>query len=259
MPEAGPYTAPTPPKHYKIFGARPVLEALDAGYEIDKVLIKRNMGGDQTRELEGILARRGVQLQRVPEQALNKHTGSDKHQGVVAFVAPILYQPLEETLMTLFDQGENPLLVFPAGVTDVRNLGALARSAGGMGAHAMLLAASGRARVNAEAVKASAGALYHLPVCRLAHVQPSLEYLQASGVTIIGCYEAGQQRLWNASLQGPTCLLLGGESEGIPKEWLAYCDQTARIPMAGTGVASLNVSAAAAMLFYEALRQREQT
>jgi 23S rRNA (guanosine2251-2'-O)-methyltransferase len=182
-------------------------------------------------------------------------TGADRHQGCVAFVSPIQYHKLEDVVLGLFERGESPLLLFPAGVTDIRNFGSIARTAECMGVHAILMPTTHSARVNADALKTSAGALFHLPVCRVPGYGPALDYLKHSGFQIIGCYEKGEFPLRQLSFTTPTCLIIGGEAEGIPEAVLAKCDATCRIPMQGQ-VGSLNVAVATGMLLYEAQRQR---
>jgi 23S rRNA (guanosine2251-2'-O)-methyltransferase len=243
------------PKDTKIYGLRPVLEALEAGQDLEKILIRKGHDSPLAHELREALKHSGIQLQEVPVQKLNKFTGTEKHQGVVAFVSPITYQPLEEIVIDLYERGETPLLLMPVGVTDVRNLGAIARSAECLGAHAILMPGGGRARVNADAIKTSAGALMHLPVCRVTHIGPSLDYLRESGVQLVGVYEEGNLSLWQAPLNGPACLIVGAEDTGIPYPIRKKCDVTVSIPMQGR-IASMNVSVTAGMAMYEAMRQR---
>ena len=178
------------------------------------------------------------------------------HQGVLAFISPITYQEIESIVPFLFDQGKNPFLVILDGVTDVRNLGAVARSAECAGADALILPALGSARVSADAVKTSAGALMNLPVCRTHNLPETLEYLRQSGIHIAAVTEKSKKTYYQCDFTGPLALMLGSEDTGISRECLDKADSRIRIPMKGT-TASLNVSVAAGIMLFEVLKQRE--
>ena len=243
-------------KTHKIYGINSVTEALDAGRDFDKVMLRRDMGGKAIKQLVERLEKESVPIQKVPDVRLKKETGGgDQHQGIVAFVSPIKYFRIEDVLMQLYERGETPFFVLPAGVTDMRNLGGIARSAEGMGAQAIILSADGRTRVNADALNTSAGALQHISVVRVPEMVLAIEYLKQSGVRVIACDERGETRLWDAELSGPICLVIGAEGEGIPQKVRAACGESINIPMAGE-INSLNVSVASGMALYEIHRQR---
>jgi len=245
----------SPPDTVKIYGLRPILEAIAAGQTLSRVLLRRDAGGDILREVEQACKQDGIPIQRVPVQALNKFTGQEKHQGAMAFVSPVEFQNLESKVLADFDDGKAPVYVLPVGVTDVRNLGSIARTCECVGVDALLLPSKGTASLNADAVKTSAGALFHLNVVRVPHLMPALDYLQNSGFQLAGVYEEGEYTVMHMDFSDPIVLLLGAEGEGLPPEVQERCDVSMRIPLLGK-TASLNVSVAAGMVLYEVLRQR---
>ena len=242
------------PSQQMIFGLRPVIEAIDAGREISKVLLRKGMeGGDTHRELMIALRKHDIPSQIVPIEKLNRVTRKN-HQGVIAFVSPVEYARIENLIPALFEKGETPFIVICEGVTDTRNIGAIARSAECAGAHALLLPVKGSAMLSADAVKTSAGALNHIAVCRTDNLKTSLVFLKNSGLKIIATSEKASNIYHQTDLSGPIVLLLGAEDTGLPAEYLRMADVTVKIPVKGK-VASLNVSAAAAVVLFEIVKQ----
>ena len=241
------------PSQQMIFGLRPVLEAIDAGREISKVLIRKGLEGDTFRELMALMRKLDIPSQTVPMEKLNRVTRKN-HQGVIAFVSPVEYARIENLIPALFENGENPFIIVCEGVTDTRNIGAIARSAECAGAQALLLPVKGSAMLSADAVKTSAGALNHIAVCRTDNLKSTLFFLKNSGLKIIAATEKANDVYHQADLSGPAALLLGAEDTGLPKEYLRMADVTVKIPVKGK-VPSLNVSAAAAVLMYEMVKQ----
>ena len=239
--------------HQMIFGLRPVMEAIDAGREISKVLLRKGLESDMCRELMVSLRRHDIPAQVVPVEKLNRMTRKT-HQGVIAFVSPVAYARIENLIPALFEKGEYPFIVVCEGVTDTRNTGAIARSAECAGAHALLLPDKGTAMLSADAVKTSAGALNHIAVCRTNNLKSTLVYLKNSGLKIIAATEKARDVYHQTDLSGPAALILGAEDTGISAEYLRLADVTVKIPVKGQ-VASLNVSAAAAVLMYEMVKQ----
>ncbi len=237
-----------------VFGIRAVMEALNAGKEIDKIWIRKNLEGDLSRELSEVLKGYEIPVQRVPQEKL-MHLSSKNHQGVVAFISPITYQRLDQLIPSLYDQGIMPFVVVLDGITDVRNFGAIARSCACAGVHAVILPQTGSVSVNADAIKTSAGALYHLPVCRERNLKESLRFLKLSGLKLIGASEKADKNYRDADYSGPMALILGAEDQGIAPIHLSLCDEIVQIPVLGD-IASLNVSVAGGILMYEALRHR---
>lgn len=241
-------------KNEMIFGARAVIEAIQAGKEIDKVLIKKDIQSDLSKELLAALKDTFIPVQRVPVERINRITKKN-HQGVIAFISPITYQRTEDIVPFLFEQGKNPLLIMLDGLTDVRNFGAIARTCECAGVDAIIIPNKNSVSVNADAIKTSAGALHTLPVCREANLRNTIKFLKDSGFKIIAATEKGDYDYTKADYEGPTCIIMGAEDTGVSYDNLALCDEWVKIPMLGT-IESLNVSVATGVLIYEAIKQR---
>ena len=240
-----------------IFGVRAVIEALQAGKEIDKILIKRDIQSDLSKELFAALKGTTIPVQRVPIERLNRITKKN-HQGVVAFISPVTYQLTEQLVPFLFEEGKTPFFIMLDGVTDVRNFGAIARTCECAGVDALIIPNRDSVSVNADAIKTSAGALHKLPVCRELNLTATLRYLKESGFRIIAATEKGDYNYTEADYSGPLCIIMGAEDKGVSYDNLALCDEWVKIPMRGT-IESLNVSVAAGILIYEAIRGRGET
>ena len=239
-----------------IFGIRAVIEAIEAGKDIDRVLVKKDMQGDLARELFNALRGTQIPVQRVPVEKLNRITLKN-HQGVMAFIAAVTYQHVEDLVPTLFEEGKSPLFVMLDGVTDVRNFGAIARTCDCACADAIIIPSHDSVSANADAMKTSAGALHTLPVCREGNLASAIKYLKQCGFRIIGATEKGNRNYTEANYSDPVSLIMGAEDTGIPAEHLALCDDWVAIPQYGH-IGSLNVSVAAGILIYEAVRQRTE-
>ncbi len=249
-----------------IFGIHPVREALEAGKGIEKLYIRRREGGpaDERYDLSALDALRhdaeeaGLFIQEVPYEKLEKLTHRGNHQGVVAVVPMIEYKELNELvdeLRTAIEQGAAPLVVVADSVTDVRNFGAIARSAECAGAAAIIMPAKNSAPVNAEAIRSSAGALNLIPVCRAGSLKVALRLLKEAGLRVVAATEKADRSLYEADLRPATVIVMGAEDKGVSEDILELCDEAVGIPLAGR-IESLNVSAAAAVILFEALRQR---
>ena len=236
-----------------IFGIRPVVEAIEAGREIEKLYIRKGAEGQLMTELRDLCLRHRVHVQEVPVEKLNRLVRGN-HQGVVAQIAAIAYVQLDDILERVPDD-ETPLVVVFDGVTDVRNFGAIARSAECAGAHGLVTSLKSSAPVNAEAIRASAGALTTIPVCRVGSIRNTIKTLQAEGFQVVAATEKSRKLLYDADLRRPTALVMGAEETGISKEVLKLCDERLAIPLIGR-IESLNVSAAAAVMLFEVVRQR---
>ena len=241
-------------KSEMIFGVRAVIEAIEAGKEIDKILVKRDMQSDLSKELFAALKGTLIPVQRVPVERINRITRKN-HQGVVAFISAITYQHIEDLVPTLFEAGKSPILMMLDGLTDVRNFGAIARTCNCAGVDAIVIPARNSVSVNADAIKTSAGALHTLPVCREQNLTTTIKFLKNSGFKIVAATEDGDYDYTQANYKDPVCIIMGAEDTGIPDEHLALCDEWIKIPMFGN-IESLNVSVAAGILIYEAIRQR---
>ncbi|WP_416982368.1 23S rRNA (guanosine(2251)-2'-O)-methyltransferase RlmB [Alistipes communis] len=236
-----------------IFGIRPVVEAIEAGREIEKLYIRKGAEGQLMTELRDLCLRHRVHVQEVPVEKLNRLVRGN-HQGVVAQIAAIAYVQLDDIRDRVPDDA-TPLVVVFDGVTDVRNFGAIARSAECAGAHGLIAPLKNSAPVNAEAIRASAGALTTIPVCRVGSIRNTIKTLQAEGFQVVAATEKSRKLLYDADLRRPTALVMGAEETGISKEVLKLCDERLAIPLIGR-IESLNVSAAAAVMLFEVVRQR---
>ena len=242
-------------KNELIFGTRAVIEAIEAGKDIDKILIKRGLQNELSRELFEALKGQLIPVQRVPIEKLNRLT-TKNHQGVIAFTSAVTYQRVEDLVPMLYEEGKNPLFVMLDGVTDVRNFGAIARTCECAGVNAIIIPTHDSVSVNADAMKTSAGALHTLPVCREPNIGNAIKYLKNCGFRVVAATEKAKYTYTKANLTDPTCIVMGAEDKGIPAEHLALCDEWISIPQFGH-IQSLNVSVAAGVLIYEAVRQRE--
>lgn len=238
-----------------IFGIHAVLEAAHAGKDLDKVFVRRGAGSDLVKKLLVELSALEIPVQQVPVEKLNRITGKN-HQGVIAFLSEISYADVTSLLPSIFEKGEEPLILLLDGVSDVRNFGAIARSAECAGVHAIVIPASGSAAINADAIKTSAGALHRIPVCRHRDLLTVMRFLQDSGLMIFAASEKAAESMHDTDMSGPAGLILGSEDTGISPQLLRYADSLVSIPMKGT-IASLNVSVAAGVVLFEILRQRE--
>ncbi len=243
-------------KSEMIFGVRAVIEAIEAGKEIDKILVKRDLQSDLSKELFEALKGRFIVVQRVPVERINRITRKN-HQGVVAFISAVPYQRLSSIVPTLYEDGKTPLIVVLDGITDVRNFGAIARTCECAGADAIVIPTKGSVSVNADAVKTSAGALLSIPVCRETNLTEAVKYLKQCGFHAVAATEKGDRYYTEADFTLPTCLIMGAEDIGVDAERLAECDELVKIPMFGK-IESLNVSVASGVMIYEIIRQRNK-
>ena len=237
-----------------IFGVHPINEAIRSGKPIDKILLKQGFKSEGIPGLLALLREQHIPFQYVPTEKLNRMC-SGNHQGIIAQVSELEYTDLEKLIPMLFDQGKLPAVVLLDGITDVRNLGAIARSAECAGLDAIVLPAKGSAQINADAIKTSAGALHNIPVCRVTNLVNAARFLRESGFQLIAASEKGSDFIYSSDLTQPVALVMGAEDTGIDAGLLRMADHFIKIPLFGK-IQSLNVSAAATVLFYELVRQR---
>jgi len=239
-----------------IYGLRPVIEAIDSGKEVDKVLIQNGLRSELFGELRALLAQHGIPYQFVPEEKLRRVT-TKNHQGVIAYISNISYSDIEHIIPFVFEQGKTPFVLVLDRITDVRNFGAIARSASCAGCDAIVIPYYNSVRISADAIKSSAGALYKVPVCRSKSLVQTLEFLKSSGLQIVACTEKAGEPYYNLDYSIPTAIIMGSEEDGISEILLKVSDEKAKIPMAGD-IASLNVSVACGIIMFEALKQRSR-
>ncbi|MBK6830107.1 MAG: 23S rRNA (guanosine(2251)-2'-O)-methyltransferase RlmB [Flavobacteriales bacterium] len=237
-----------------VCGVWPVIEALRAGANVEKILLRREAGGDGIKEIRQLALDRGIPWQPVPVEKLDRLTKTE-HQGVIALICQVEEQDLDEVITRAYELGETPLIIALDSVTDVRNLGAIARSAECFGAHALLVPKQGTARLGEDAVKSSAGALVRKPVCRVSRLTDGLRRAKDQGTRIVALSEKGAKALDEADLKGPLVVVMGAEDVGISDPVLRMADELVRIPMVGS-IGSLNVSVATGIVLHAVLRQR---
>ena len=234
-----------------VFGIQSVLELLRSDKDIDRLYLLK---GGSFPEIQQLAFERKVTIQRVPPEKLDRLTRKN-HQGAICFISAIHYAKLSNVIAGVYEQGQTPLFLLLDRITDVRNFGAIARTAECSGVQTIVIPARGTALINADAMKTSSGALSHLPVCREVNLEETIKYLQDSGIKVIACTEKTDHYLYDVDMSGPTALIMGSEDDGISEELLRLADHHARIPLVGQ-VESLNVSVATGVVLYEAVRQR---
>lgn len=237
-----------------IFGTRAIIEAIEADKEIDKLLLRKDLQGDLSKELIVLAKNRGITVQRVPSERLDRYTRKN-HQGAIAFLSAISYEHIEDIVPFLYEEGKVPFILLLDGITDVRNFGAIARTCEVAGVDAIVIPAKGSVTVNADAVKTSAGALLKIPVCKEPNLTDVIKYLKNSGIKVVAASERSSQLYTATDYTGPIAIVMGAEDTGVSTENLRLVDEMVKIPQYGT-IGSLNVSVAAGILIYEAIRQR---
>ncbi len=240
-----------------IFGIRATVEAINAGKEIEKVLIKKGLEGELFSELFSLIKKRNIPYQMVPIEKINR-VSRKNHQGVITYISPVVYHDIENLLPTIYEKGEIPFVLILDKVSDVRNFGAICRTAECAGVHAIVIPARGAAQINADAVKTSAGALYSIPVCREMNLKRTIDFLSDSGLKIIATTEKAETEYFNSDMNLPVAIIMGSEDLGVSFEYLKIADEKVKVPIHGE-IESLNVSVAAGVMMYEVVRQRNIT
>lgn len=237
-----------------IFGIRAVIEAIESGKELESLFIQRGLNGGLLIELKTLIRERNISYQQVPIEKLNRLTRKN-HQGVVAIISPITYQNIEDIIPLVYERGEVPLILMLDGVTDIRNFGAIARTAECAGINAIIVPQKGSAEINPDAIKTSAGALFKIPVCRVDSLYKTAKFLQESGLQLVSCTEKTDDTIYQPDYTLPSVLILGSEERGIADDLIRISEHLAKIPLFGE-IASLNVSVSTGVVVYEAIRQR---
>lgn len=229
-------------------------EAIESGASIDKVLVRKDLGGELAQSLLEKIREYGILMQRVPQERLNRITMKN-HQGVIAMICPVRYHKLENLLPALYEEGRTPFLMLLDGLTDTRNFGAIGRTADCSGVDGIVIPERNSVSVTPDAVKTSAGGLFYVPVCRERDLVRAIRFLQDSGVKVVGASEKTDKKYTDVDFTVPVAVVMGSEDTGLSTEVLRICDELAAIPMMGN-IGSLNVSVAAGVLMYEVVRQR---
>lgn len=237
-----------------IFGIRAIIEAIDANKVIDKILLQKGLSNDLFNQLRKALQGKDIPFQFVPPEKLKRLTDKN-HQGAIAYIAEVNYYDTEELLAEVFETGKTPLVLILDRVTDVRNFGAIARSAECAGVDFIIIPSRGSAQINGDAIKTSAGALHRLKVCREDNLKNTIEYLKEYGLQVVACHEKTDKLIYDADFKKPTAIIMGSEENGISGEYLKRSDCQVKIPMTGN-IASLNVSVATGIVLFEVVHQR---
>ena len=237
-----------------IYGIRAVIEAIESGREIDKVLLRQDLKGDLARELFDVIHKNKIITQRVPAERIDRITRKN-HQGVIAILSAVTYHSIHNLVPELYEEGRMPFIVLLDGITDVRNFGAISRTCECAGVDAIVIPAKGGVGVNGDAIKTSAGALNYLPVCREKSILNSVKFLKDNGYKVVAASEKSDINYTTPDYTGPVAIVMGAEDIGISPDVLRFCDTQVAIPQMGE-IGSLNVSVAAGVMIYEVVRQR---
>ncbi|MFV0565281.1 MAG: 23S rRNA (guanosine(2251)-2'-O)-methyltransferase RlmB [Flavobacteriaceae bacterium] len=240
----------------QIFGIRAIIEAINAGKTIDKVFLQKGLKGDLFSELEFVLRQNAISSSYVPVEKLNRLTKGN-HQGAIAQISPIAFYSLEELVLQVTESGRTPLFLLLDQLSDVRNFGAIIRTAECTGVDGIIIQKKGGAPVNGDTIKTSAGAVFKVPICKVDHIKDAVFYMQASGIKVIAATEKTNNTLYDISFTEPCAIIMGSEDRGINPSILKIVDDKAKLPLLGT-IESLNVSVACGAFLYEAVRQRIQ-
>nr|WP_321237260.1 23S rRNA (guanosine(2251)-2'-O)-methyltransferase RlmB [uncultured Psychroserpens sp.] len=241
-------------KETTIFGIRAVIEAIKAGENIDKIFLQKGLRGELFSELEQLLKKERLNSSYVPVEKLNR-LSKKNHQGVIAQIAPITFHNIEDLVMNVIESGKTPLFLLLDQLSDVRNFGAIVRTAECTGVSGIIIQKKGGAPVNGDAIKTSAGAIFKMPICKVDHIKDAVFYMQASGIKVIAATEKTDNTIYDVSFKEPCAIIMGSEGKGINPSVLKVSDDKAKLPLLGE-IESLNVSVACGAFLYEAVRQR---
>ncbi len=237
-----------------VFGLHSVKETLLSDKEIERVYIQKGAKNEGLKEVMQLAKQRGADIAMVPVEKLNRTTRKN-HQGVICFVSPIHFAEIDNVISSVYERGETPLIIVLDEVTDVRNFGAITRTAECAGAHAILFPEKGSARIGSDAMKTSSGALNHIPICRTKNLINSLKDIKAHGLNLVACSEKGNKTIYDIDMTGPTAIIMGSEERGIKIDHISEANDFGQIPMTGQ-VKSMNVGVAMGIITFEAIRQR---
>lgn len=238
----------------QIFGIRAIIEAINSGETIDKVFLQKGLRGELYTELEAVLRQNSINTSYVPVEKLNRLTRKN-HQGAVAQISPIEFHDIETLVLNVIESGKTPLFLLLDQLSDVRNFGAIIRTAECTGVDGIIIQKKGGAPVNGDTIKTSAGAVFKIPICKVDHIKDAVFYMQASGIKVIAATEKTENTLYNISFKEPCAIIMGSESRGINPSTLKVVDEKAKLPLLGD-IESLNVSVACGAFLYEVVRQR---
>lgn len=237
-----------------IFGIRAIIEAIKSGESIDKVFVQKGISGELFKELEFLLRQEGINSSYVPVEKLNRLVKGN-HQGAVANISPIAFHNIDDLVLNVIESGKTPLFLLLDQLSDVRNFGAIVRTAECTGVSGIIIQKKGGAPVNGDTIKTSAGAIFKIPVCKVDHIKDAVFHMQSSGIKVIAATEKANDYIYDISFKEPCAIVMGSEGKGINPSVLKVVDEQAKLPILGA-IESLNVSVACGAFLYEAVRQR---
>ncbi len=242
-------------KETTIFGMRAIIEAIKSGKTIDKVFVQKGLRSELFQELEYLLRSEGINSAYVPVEKLNRLTKGGNHQGAVAQISPIEFHNIDDLVLNIIESGKTPLFLLLDQLSDVRNFGAIVRTAECTGVSGIIIQKKGGAPINGDTVKTSAGAIFKIPICKVDHIKDAVFHMQSSGIKVIAATEKAKDFIYNVSLKEPCAIIMGSEGKGINPSVLKVVDTQAKLPIL-VEIESLNVSVACGAFLYEAVRQR---
>ena len=237
-----------------VFGTRPVLEAINSGKTLEKLFIQKNLKKEILEKIKSKLSNKKINISYVPKEKLNRITKKN-HQGIICYISPISYQPIEEIIQRVFEKGKDPFVIILDRITDTRNFGAISRVADASGVDAIIIPEKESAIITSDSIKTSAGAINYIPICKVKSLKSTANFLKESGLKLVSCTEKGDKKFYDADLTSPCCIILGSEKDGISNSLIDISDERLNIPMKGN-VESLNVSSSASVILFEVVRQR---
>ena len=237
-----------------VFGTRPVLEAINSGKTLEKLFIQKNLKKEILEKIKSKLSNKKINISYVPKEKLNRITKKN-HQGIICYISPISYQPIEEIIQRVFEKGKDPFVIILDRITDTRNFGAISRVADASGVDAIIITEKESAIITSDSIKTSAGAINYIPICKVKSLRSTANFLKESGLKLVSCTEKGDKKFYDADLTSPCCIILGSEKDGISNSLMDISDERLNIPMKGN-VESLNVSSSASVILFEVVRQR---
>ena len=237
-----------------VFGTRPVLEAINSGKTLEKLFIQKNLKKEILEKIKSKLSNKKINISYVPKEKLNRITKKN-HQGIICYISPISYQPIEEIIQRVFEKGKDPFVIILDRITDTRNFGAISRVADASGVDAIIIPEKESAIITSDSIKTSAGAINYIPICKVKSLRSTANFLKESGLKLVSCTEKGDKKFYDADLTLPCCIILGSEKDGISNSLIDISDERLNIPMKGN-VESLNVSSSASVILFEVVRQR---
>ena len=238
-----------------IFGIRAIIEAITSGKTIDKVFVQKGLRSELFQELEHLMRSEGINSSYVPIEKLNRLSKGGNHQGAVAYISPIAFHNIDDLVLNVTESGKTPLFLLLDQLSDVRNFGAIVRTAECTGVSGIIIQKKGGAPINGDTIKTSAGAIFKIPICKVDHIKDAVFYMQSSGIKVVAATEKADDYIYDISLNEPCAIVMGSEGKGINPSVLKVVDNKAKLPILGN-IASLNVSVACGAFLYETVRQR---